>query len=233
MISAGASERILLWEKIYYCVVWVLDYVFYLGCKALIAISYIGIRGWRKVSRLRRSTAQPESPFNRLKQQGHTKKTLLLDLDGTLVYTSGAESTESIKIYVNGKYYYVKQRPHLGMFIRETQKVYDLGVYTASMQNYADEVIRVLGLEKDIPKHMRFYRNSCDFVNGNYMKRVSKVEADLRNVVILDNRPEIIRDRRNIVKIESWTGGNDEELLKCLEQLKIMSRCDDVRRFVF
>ena len=80
---------------------------------------------------------------------------------------------------------------------------------------------------------MRYYRNSCDFVNGNYMKRVSKVEADLRNVLILDNRPEVIRDRKNIVKIESWTGGEDTELLKCLEKLRTMSLCDDVRRFIF
>lgn len=158
-----------------------------------------------------------------------SKKTLMLDLDGTLIFTGSSEKPLSSKLTINGKVLYVQQRPHLNEFLVEVLKTFNVGIFTSSKQDYADQVIKVIGMDKAIPKHMRFYRNHCSVVNGNYMKMLSIVEADLRNVLILDNRPEVIVDKRNVVRIKSWEGGEDSELMNCLLRLKEKSGLEDVR----
>jgi CTD nuclear envelope phosphatase 1 len=76
---------------------------------------------------------------------------------------------------------------------------------------------------------MRYYRNHCSLINGNYMKMLTLVDPDLRNVLILDNRPEVVMDKRNVVKIKSWEGGQDQELIFSLKILKEKGAAEDVR----
>lgn len=153
----------------------------------------------------------------------------MLDLDGTLIFASQSQKCSGSKVFINGKSFFIHQRPFLSEFLNEAKKVFSLGVYTSSTQDYADQVIKLIGLDKEIPKNMRFYRHHCKLADGNYIKMLTKVEADLRNVLILDNRPEVIMDKRNIIKIKSWEGGEDNELKVCLQKLKNISMVEDVR----
>ena len=67
-------------------------------------------------------------------------------------------------------------------------KWYNLVVFTASVQEYADPVIDWLELEK---KYFcgRYYRQHCTQRNGAYIKDLGVVEADLSRVMIVDNSP--------------------------------------------
>ena len=67
-------------------------------------------------------------------------------------------------------------------------KWYNLVIFTASVQEYADPVIDWLETER---KYFagRYYRQHCTFRNGAYIKDVAQVEPDLSRVMIIDNSP--------------------------------------------
>ena len=84
--------------------------------------------------------------------------------------------------------YYVHKRPHCDEFLRKVYKWYNLVVFTASVQEYADPVIDWLEQERKCFSR-RYYRQHCTFRNGAYIKDLSSVEPDLSKVMILDNSP--------------------------------------------
>ena len=84
--------------------------------------------------------------------------------------------------------YYVHKRPHCDDFLRNVCKWYNLVVFTASVQEYADPVIDWLEQERKYFSG-RYYRQHCTFRNGAYIKDLSSVEPDLSKVMILDNSP--------------------------------------------
>ena len=155
----------------------------------------------------------PRSPSRGL-SSGSQQKTLVLDLDETLIHSmakggrmsSGhmvevklnapvavsSPSTGGVPTQVIGPQhpilYYVHKRPHCDEFLKKICKWYKLVIFTASVQEYADPVIDWLELER---KYFvgRYYRQHCTFRNGAYIKDLSSIEPDLSKVVILDNSP--------------------------------------------
>ena len=229
MKSNRKTDHIRTWEILFYYMLFTWDIIYYGFIKFLRLIYYIALRIFLLFLFVVPKKPQ-QSPFHGLKAQQNNKKLLLLDLDGTLISASSIFSPNAEKIKVGGEYIYVKKRPYLQVFIKEASEMFTLGIYTSSVPGYADKVLNIIGLDKIIPKKMRLYRNSCEYLNGNYMKRVTKIEADLRNVLILDNRPEVVFDRKNIIKIESWDNGDDNELIVCLDRLRQLYDCYDVRQ---
>lgn len=67
-------------------------------------------------------------------------------------------------------------------------KWYNLVVFTASVQEYADPVIDLLEQERKFFSG-RYYRQHCTYRHGAYIKDLSSVEPDLSKVMILDNSP--------------------------------------------
>ena len=134
------------------------------------------------------------------------QKTLVIDLDETLIHSlakGGRMSTGhmvEVKLpsaaAMNGLslgpqhpiLYYVHKRPHCDDFLKKVSKWYNLVVFTASVQEYADPVIDWLEQEKQFFS-ARYYRQHCTFRNGAYIKDLSSVEPDLSKVMILDNSP--------------------------------------------
>lgn len=70
----------------------------------------------------------------------------------------------------------------------KVSKWYNLVVFTASVQEYADPVTDWLELERSYFSG-RYYRQHCTLRNGAYIKDLSQVEPDLSKVAILDNSP--------------------------------------------
>ena len=67
-------------------------------------------------------------------------------------------------------------------------KWYNLVIFTASVQEYADPVIDWLEQDRKYFKG-RYYRQHCTNRNGTYIKDISSIEPDLSKVIILDNSP--------------------------------------------
>ena len=153
----------------------------------------------------------PRSP-SRLTPAAHQQKTLVLDLDETLIHSLAKggrmSSGHMVEVKLNAPVayssspnqpsqvigpqhpilYYVHKRPHCDEFLKKVCKWYKLVVFTASVQEYADPVCDWLELER---KYFvgRYYRQHCTFRNGAYIKDLSSIEPDLSKVVILDNSP--------------------------------------------
>lgn len=135
-----------------------------------------------------------------------TQKTLVIDLDETLIHSLAKGGRMSsghmveVKLNTTVGYggatlgpqhpilYYVHKRPHCDDFLKKVCKWYNLVVFTASVQEYADPVIDWLEQERKFFS-ARYYRQHCTFRNGAYIKDLSSVEPDLSRVMILDNSP--------------------------------------------
>ncbi|KAJ9619503.1 Nuclear envelope morphology protein 1 [Taxawa tesnikishii (nom. ined.)] len=176
------------------------------------------------------------------------KKTLIIDLDETLIHSmakGGRMSTgHMVEVKLQGPVggngmfvgpqvpilYYVHERPHCHEFLRKVCKWYNLIVFTASVQEYADPVIDWLERERKYFSG-RYYRQHCTFRNGAYIKDLSQVEPDLSKVMILDNSPmSYIFHEDNAIPIEGWISDpTDNDLLHLVPLLEGLQYVTDVR----
>lgn len=166
-----------------------------------------------KLTRYPRAPAPPRplvprrNPSYALSYSSDTpKKTLIIDLDETLIHSmakGGRMSTgHMVEVRLGGAVnsagvslgpgvpilYYVHERPGCHEFLRKVAKWYNLIVFTASVQEYADPVINWLERERKYFSG-RYYRQHCTLRNGAYIKDLAQVEPDLSRVMILDNSP--------------------------------------------
>uniref|UniRef100_A0A671NJL2 Mitochondrial import inner membrane translocase subunit TIM50 n=1 Tax=Sinocyclocheilus anshuiensis TaxID=1608454 RepID=A0A671NJL2_9TELE len=76
----------------------------------------------------------------------------------------------------------------------------------------------------------RLFRESCVFHRGNYVKDLSQLGRELRNVIIVDNSPaSYIFHPENAVPVQSWFDDmNDTELLDLLPFFEGLSKEEDV-----
>ncbi|KAJ7498973.1 NLI interacting factor-like phosphatase-domain-containing protein [Mycena latifolia] len=185
----------------------------------------------------------------------HLPKTLVLDLDETLIHStsrpllSGNSSTgflglgafnrnkgsgHMVEVVLGGHstLYHVYKRPFVDFFLRTVSGWYTLVIFTASMQEYADPVIDWLDAGRGILAH-RLFRDSCtQLPNGSYTKDLSVVDPDLSRVCLIDNSPISYRiNEANGIPIEGWTHDpSDEALLDLLPVLDSLRFTSDVRR---
>jgi len=120
------------------------------------------------------------------------KKCLVLDLDETLVHSSfravpGADFVIPVQIEDVVHFVYVAKRPGVDEFLVEMAKHYEIVIYTASLNKYADPLLDLLDPEKVI--RTRLFRESCVFYEGNYVKDLSLLDRDLSQAIIIDNSP--------------------------------------------
>ena len=120
------------------------------------------------------------------------KKCLVLDLDETLVHSSfravqGADFVIPVQIDTTTHYVYVAKRPGVDKFLLEMAKHYEIVVYTASLNKYADPLLDLLDPHQTI--RMRLFRESCVYYEGNYVKDLSLLDRDLSQAIIVDNSP--------------------------------------------
>ncbi|MCJ1389225.1 Nuclear envelope morphology protein 1 [Xylographa bjoerkii] len=176
------------------------------------------------------------------------QKTLVIDLDETLIHSlaKGGRMSSGHMVEVKLSHpatfnglslgpqhpilYYVHKRPHCDDFLKKVCKWYNLVVFTASVQEYADPVIDWLEQERKYFS-ARYYRQHCTFRNGAYIKDLSSVEPDLSSVVILDNSPlSYIFHEDNAIPIEGWINDpTDNDLLHLVPLLEALQYVTDVR----
>ncbi|TKA24750.1 hypothetical protein B0A50_05738 [Salinomyces thailandicus] len=201
-------------------------------------------------------TPAPPRPLVPRRQPSYTlsystdapKKTLVIDLDETLIHSmakGGRMSTgHMVEVRLGGPVsssgvslgpgvpilYYVHERPGCHEFLRKVAKWYNLIAFTASVQEYADPVVDWLERERKYFSG-RYYRQHCTLRNGAYIKDLSQVEPDLSKVMILDNSPmSYIFHEDNAIPIEGWISDpTDNDLLHLVPLLEGLQYVTDVR----
>ncbi|KAM9958059.1 hypothetical protein ACTFIW_013035 [Dictyostelium discoideum] len=164
-----------------------------------------------------------------------TKKTLILDLDETLVHStlkpvSHHQITVKVLIEDMDCTFYVIKRPHVDYFLEKVSQWYDIVIFTASMQQYADPLLDQLDTHKVFKK--RLFRDSCLEKDGNFVKDLSMIDQDLTSTIIIDNSPIAYSNNlENALPIDNWMGDNpsDTSLLSLLPFLEIIRHVQDVR----
>jgi CTD small phosphatase-like protein 2 len=166
---------------------------------------------------------------------GSPDLTLVLDLDETLVHCSIEPISNpdlTFSVDFNGTLYdvYVRKRPHFQHFLEQVSRRFEVVVFTASQQVYAERLLNILDPTKSLIKH-RLYRDACLCVEGNYLKDLTVLGRDMRKMVLVDNSPHAFGYQvDNGIPIESWfDDDNDTELLKLGPFLDRLHGVDDVR----
>ncbi|KAK9104151.1 hypothetical protein Scep_020995 [Stephania cephalantha] len=164
--------------------------------------------------------------------------TLVLDLDETLVHSSllpidDADFTFTVNLDLKDHMVYVRCRPHLKDFMEKIANLFEIIIFTASQSIYAEQLLNVLDPKRRVFRH-RIYRESCVYVDGNYLKDLSVLGRDLAHVVIVDNSPQAFGFQLdNGVPIESWFDDpSDQELLQLFPFLESLIGADDVRPLI-
>ncbi|CAE6458059.1 unnamed protein product [Rhizoctonia solani] len=188
----------------------------------------------------------------------HKTKTLVLDLDETLIHSTSRPlhahgsmggggllglsglfggkrqgGGHMIEVVLGGRstLYHVYKRPFVDFFLRKVSSWYTLVIFTASMPEYADPVIDWLDAGRGMFSR-RFFRESCTHLpNGGYSKDLSIIDSDLSRVCLIDNSPASYSiNSANGIPIEGWISDpGDEALLDLLPVLDSLRFTSDVR----
>ncbi|CAI5461038.1 unnamed protein product [Closterium sp. Yama58-4] len=168
------------------------------------------------------------------------RKTLILDLDETLIHSYFCKVDEAdaqfyIDIFGQMTDVSVLKRPGTDAFLEAMAAKYEVVIFTASIPNYANAIVDWLDPEGRLIHH-RLYRDSCTWWRGGYVKDLAKVGRDLRNTILVDNSPHSFAfQTRNGVCVTSYIDEVEDEELTALTEplLKLTEEDGDVRDWLW
>ena len=149
---------------------------------------------------------------------------MVLDLDETLIHYD--EDDEQGKVHF---------RPHLDEFLGQLRNYFEIIIFTASLQEYADSILDHMDPEKTT-FIKRYYRQHTIEGMSNNIKDLSILRLDLSKVIIIDNTPEnFVKHKSNGIFIKSWFNDAEDTCLKDLIPfLKnvVINQVADVREYL-
>eukprot|EP00741_Cyanophora_paradoxa_P011031 tig00020553_g10663.t1 len=190
----------------------------------------------------RRSAGLPESEgptylLSPIRPEDAGRKTLVLDLDESLVHSSFQPTAEPdivLPFAVGDHVYtmYVGKRPGVDEFLRRMGELYEVVIFTASLSKYADPLLDKLDKHKVI--RARLFRDACITLRGCYVKDLTRLGRPLKNTIIVDNSPaSYVLQPQNAVPVTSWFGSTeDRELYDLIPFLEQAAHADDVIEFL-
>jgi len=170
------------------------------------------------------------------------RKTLILDLDETLIHCDFDSDYQNHDVYIVANFdgecgqIPIMIRPYLREFLEFARDNFEVIIYTASDQDYADYILDHLDPEDSIFTY-RLYRTSCFYIKDKITtKPLSIIEnRKLEDIILVDNSIyAFILNLENGYLISSYYNDKSDNQLKLLEEyLKVEilnSKCDDVRQ---
>jgi len=124
---------------------------------------------------------------------------------------------------------FCRVRPHLEEFLRVASKMYEIVVFTASQEHYANKVLDIIDPMGYI-QH-RLFQQHCTCINGTFVKDLSLLGRPLHRTVIIDNSLlSFAFQPMNGVPCDDWFGDHtDDELLQLIPMLQLLFSARDVR----
>lgn len=168
------------------------------------------------------------------REEDGNKKTLVLDLDETLVHSSFNRVDNPdfvIPVEIDGKMMdvYVQKRPQLDAFLSRVCPKFEVVIFTASLKKYANPLLDLLDSERRV--RWRLFRDACSTHKGAYVKDLCRLGRELADTIIVDNSPlSYIFQPENALPISGFIGDPDDNaLLSLMPILDVLAEADDVR----
>ncbi len=174
-----------------------------------------------------------------------SKLAIVLDLDETLIHTTRdiSKFTSSFDFTNDTASLFTYKRPGLDTFLDIVFQNYDVYIWTAGSEEYADYILEnILNTCKHKPLRVL---SSCDTVSkmqGCYgdkvsLKPLSIIRKDLSRIVMIDDKQDSFScNFDNGYKIRGFQNPdeqfNDQELLQCTIMLEKIAPLQDVRLFL-
>ena len=156
------------------------------------------------------------------------KYTLVLDLDETLVYLM----PNNIYLTEEGKIGEAKHtlifRPGLLDFLKKMKTLFELVIFSFGTLEYVDSVIKIIEKNEKFFEHV-LYRQHATVNSGEYIKDLSLLGRDLKNIIIVDDIPQVFKlQERNGICIKAFYGDivSDRNTLKILGKILERVRFD-------
>ena len=158
------------------------------------------------------------------KRIGDKEYTLVLDLDETLIHSPEDPIDEFDRNTYN-------IRPGIHQFLRTMAKYFEIVIFTAGTQDYADYILDQVDIANTISH--RLYRDHTSPTDGAYVKDLSKLGRELSKTIIVDNLAENFElQERNGIEINNWYDDLEDTTLSdlglLLEEI-ITKKPEDVR----
>ena len=119
--------------------------------------------------------------------------TLVLDLDETLVH------------FEHRRMVY-KVRPLCMKFLTDMAKLYEIVIFTAAHQTYANFILDKLDQDGSLIQH-RLYRQHTTQIKGAFIKDLNRLGRPLERTLIIDNLKEnFSRQKENGIECGTWKG---------------------------
>eukprot|EP00434_Breviolum_minutum_P032119 symbB.v1.2.028406.t1/scaffold3009.1/size65478/5 len=146
----------------------------------------------------------------------------LTDLDETLSHCrldqlpTGPKPDFSVQFEESKATGYVYVRPFARLFLQVAARLFEVVVFTASSQGYADQVLDQLDPERRCIS-TRLYRQHCVERGGAFLKDLRRLGRCMERLVLVDNSPvSLALCLDNGVIVSSWTCGPVQTLKKRL-----------------
>ena len=126
---------------------------------------------------------------------------------------------QDFDITYKGNKFSGKKRPYLNKFLEYCEERFDkINIFTASMPEYAHEVIKNLGISKG---KLGFVKTVKDTFLARTIKFDREYIKKMNDSLIVEDKPHVVEGYNNsIIKIKPYYGcDNDEELLRVIEVL--------------
>lgn len=158
------------------------------------------------------------------------KKTLVLDLDETLVHSSfkpvpNPDCIVSLELEGEIHHVYVLKRPGLDEFLKDVCERFEVVVFTASLGKYADPLMDMLDPHKRV--RSRLFREACVEHHNTFVKDLSLMGRPMSDIMIVDNSPySYIFQPDNAIPVTSWFNDMSDKQLGQLS--KFLTNVEDV-----
>ena len=166
------------------------------------------------------------------------KKTLVLDLDETLVHSGFNPFPHPSDVVIQLEFenvmhdIHVLVRPGVSEFLQTMKDKYEIVIFTASLSKYADPLLDIIDNKGNCS--FRLFREHCTLINNVYVKDLKRLGRDIKDVIIVDNSPlSYLLNPENGLPILSWFDDkNDRELSNIIPILDFLAGVHDVREHI-